>query len=269
MPIVAIIVLLIAGAWGGLRYDRAHPPPLPAVIEPNADAHMLLATTLDARIGRLLHDRAPLDRSHNAKIIALTFDDGPYPVATPLLLDLLRDFDVKATFFLIGDDAMLFPEITARIEREGHEIANHTLTHPARFDSLDPSQVRYELLAGADMLERYAQDPAIRTMMRPPHGRFTERTARAVQAAGFRMILWNEDPGDWRTVPPVKLEHDVELHATAPDILLLHSGSMETIAMLPDVIAHFRKAGYTFMTVGDLLAHVPTTQLLHPYRHSI
>jgi peptidoglycan-N-acetylglucosamine deacetylase len=269
MSIVAVIVVLLAGGWGAARYDQTHPPALPAVINQTADAHMLLASSLDARIGRVLHDRAPLDRSHNAKVIALTFDDGPYPVSTPLLLDLLRDEGVKATFFLIGDDAQLFPEITARIEREGHEIANHTLTHPARFDALSADGVRYELLAGADTLERYVQDPAIRTLMRPPHGRFTERTARAVQAAGFRMILWNEDPGDWRTVAPVTLERDVELHATAPDILLLHSGSMETIAMLPDVIAHFRKAGYQFMTVGDLLTHVPTSQLLHPYRHSI
>jgi peptidoglycan/xylan/chitin deacetylase (PgdA/CDA1 family) len=269
MWIVAVLGLLIVGALAGEKLDRAHPPPLPAIIEPTDDAHMLLSSHLDARLSRLLHDRGPLDRSHNAKVIALTFDDGPYPIATPLLLDLLHDLNVKATFFLIGNDAKLFPEITARIERDGNEVADHTLSHPARFDQLTAAQVQYELVAGADVLERYVHDPAIRTMMRPPHGRFTERTARAVQQAGYRMILWTEDPGDWRTVPPAKLARDVELHATAPDILLLHSGSMETIAMLPEVIARFRKAGYQFMTVGALLQHVPTTQLLHPYRHSV
>ncbi|HEY0797836.1 MAG TPA: polysaccharide deacetylase family protein [Candidatus Baltobacteraceae bacterium] len=269
MAIIASFLAFIVAAYVGIRIDRAHPPELPAIIEPAADAHMLLSTALDARVGRLLHDRGPLDRSRNAKVIALTFDDGPYPVATPLLLDLLRDMNVKATFFLIGDDAELFPEITARIEREGHEIANHTLTHPARFDKMSPAEVRYELDAGADMLERFTHDPAIRTMMRPPHGRFTELTARAVQQAGYRMILWNEDPGDWRTVPPVKLARWVELHATAPNILLLHSGSLETVEMLPEVIARFRSAGYTFVTVGELLQHVPTSQLLHPYRHSV
>ncbi|HTV74477.1 MAG TPA: polysaccharide deacetylase family protein [Candidatus Acidoferrales bacterium] len=269
MWITAVLGLLIFGALAGEKLDRTHPPPLPAIIEPTADAHMLLSSALDARVSRLLHDRGPLDRSHNAKVVALTFDDGPYPVATPLLLDLLQDLHVPATFFLIGNDAKLFPEITARIERDGNEVANHTLSHPARFDQLDAAGVQYQLEAGAEVLERYVHDPAIRTMMRPPHGRFTEKTARAVQRAGYSMILWTEDPGDWRTVPPGELARYVELHATAPDIVLMHSGSMATIAMLPQVIARFRKAGYQFMTVGALLQHVPTTQLLHPYRHSI
>lgn len=246
-----------------------HPPPIPAVIVRTADAHRLLSANLDARAARLWQNRLSLHRVADAKLIALSFDDGPYPVQTPLLLDVLHDLDVKATFFLIGEDAEEFPELTSRIAREGNEIANHTLTHPTHFEELSAERVREELLGAADVLERYAHDPAIRTMMRPPHGRFSERTVLAAQAAGFDVILWNEDPGDWRTVSPEKLAKDIELHATAPDVVLLHSGRMETTEMLPEVVARFRNAGYEFVTVGELLRRVPSEQIIHPIRHPV
>jgi len=267
--VVTISVITCALLFITVRLLTAHPPPIPAVIVRTADAHHLLSANLDARAARLWQNRFSSRRVADAKLIALSFDDGPYPVQTPLLLDVLQDLDVKATFFLIGDDAEQFPDLTSRIERAGHEIANHTMTHPANFEALSAEQVRGELLGAAEVLERYAHDPAIRTMMRPPHGRFTERTVLAAQAAGFNVILWNEDPGDWRTVSPEALAKDVELHATAPDIVLLHSGRMETTEMLPEVVARFRKAGYEFVTVGELLRRVPPEQIIHPVRHPV
>jgi peptidoglycan-N-acetylglucosamine deacetylase len=266
---IVTCIALCAGAAVAYRLVTAHPPPTPAVIVRTADAHHLLSSNIDARVERLLRDRLPTHRITDAKLIALTFDDGPYPVLTPLLLDVLHDLNVKATFFLIGNDVEQFPELTARTSREGHEIGDHTLTHPTHFEAFSAEQVHNELVEGAAMIERYAHDPAIRTMMRPPHGRFTESTVRAAQAAGFHVILWNEDPGDWRTVPPKQLAHDLELHATAPDIVLLHSGRMATIEMLPEVVARFRKAGYTFVTVGELMRRVPNEQILHPLRHPV
>lgn len=266
----AALALLAVSLFIGLRLLIVHPPPTPALIVQSTDAHRMLSTAPDARIGRLLQEPMwSLKARGNVKLVALTFDDGPYPVGTPLLLDVLRDLGVKATFFLIGKDAELFPEITARISSEGHEIADHTLTHPANFEALGPAQVREELLDGAAVLGRYTHDPAIHTMMRPPHGRFTERTVKAAQAAGFHVILWNEDPGDWRTVGAEHLAHDVEKYATAPDILLLHNGRMQTVEMLPEIVGRFRRAGYRFVTVGELMRLVPTTQILHPLRHPI
>jgi peptidoglycan-N-acetylglucosamine deacetylase len=267
--VVTIGIVACALSFSAVRLLTAHPPPIPAVIVQTADPHRLLSANLDARVARLLQNSRPLPRVGGAKLIALSFDDGPYPVQTPLLLDVLHDLDVKATFFLIGDDAEQFPELTARIARDGNEIANHTLTHPAHFEALSAAEVREELLGGADVLERYVHDPAIRTMMRPPHGRFTEQTVLAAQAAGYNVILWNEDPGDWRTVASKVLAQDVELHATAPDIVLLHSGRMETTEMLPEVVARFRKAGYEFVTVGELLRRMPPDQIVHPVRHPV
>jgi len=239
--------------------------PIPAVVTKTADAHRAVSTALDARIDRFLYDRPPAARPGDVKLVALSFDDGPYPVRTPLLLDMLADLRIPATFFLIGNDAEQYPLLTERIAREGHEIGNHTLTHPEHFEDLDASQVAAELSGAAAALGRYSDDPAIRTLFRPPHGRFSEETVRAAQRAGYHVILWNDDPGDWRTkVPAAKLARHIEANASAPDIILLHSGRIATIEMLPEVVARFRRAGFTFVTIGDMMRRLPVSAIDHP-----
>ena len=101
--------------------------------------------------------------------------------------------------------------------------------------------------------------------MRPPHGRFTEQTLRAAQQAGYDVILWNDDPGDWRSVALAALAAHLAAHATAPDIILLHSGRLGTIEMLPALIERFRAAGFEFVTVGDC-CRVPPGTIDHPLR---
>jgi peptidoglycan/xylan/chitin deacetylase (PgdA/CDA1 family) len=263
---LAVAVALGLIGFGLFRFSVAGKQPLPAIVTKNEDAHRAVSTALDARIGRILsRSREQPAARGDVKLVALTFDDGPYPVTTPLLLDMLADMRVRATFFLIGNDALQYPLLTERIAREGHEIANHTLTHPERFEHLDPAEVSAELTGAARVLERYASDPAIRTMMRPPHGRYSEETVRAAQRAGYQMILWNDDPGDWRRkTPPTQLAEHVEKNASAPDIILLHSGRMTTIEMLPEVVARFRKAGFTFVTVGQMMSRLPVPVINHP-----
>jgi peptidoglycan/xylan/chitin deacetylase (PgdA/CDA1 family) len=260
-------VALAGGAYKVVTHFSQ--PVTPAIVTRSDDAHELLSPSIAARIGRLLHDRPPADRSASPRLVALTFDDGPYPVETPLLLDVLADAHVPATFFLIGDDARQYPGLTRRIAAGGNEIANHTLTHPPDFEALDGEQVVRELDGGAAALDRYASDPAIRTMMRPPHGRFTEATVEAAQRDGYDVILWNDDPGDWRAVSPETIADHIERYATAPDIVLLHSGRLATVEMLPHVIERFRNAGFQFVTVGELMRRVPVVEIDHPAKHPV
>jgi peptidoglycan/xylan/chitin deacetylase (PgdA/CDA1 family) len=263
---LAALVAVAFIAYAGYRLFRASTPPEPAVVMRHANAAALVSRSLPARVDRLLHDRytAVRERGGYPRLIALTFDDGPYPVETPLLLDELADLHVPATFFLIGDDTEIFPQLAERIEAQGDEIANHTMTHPARFDALAPAAVTKELREGAATLERYVRDPAIRTMMRPPHGRYTLRTLQTAQHDGYDVILWNDDPGDWRSVTPQRILDHMEANASAPEIVLLHSGRLNTVDALPEMVARFRAAGFTFVTVGHLLAKVPATAILHP-----
>ncbi len=263
--VASAIVVVVVFARVFLHATAA---PSPALIAAATDVHRAVGTTLDARIDRLLHDRSDGTRSDRPKLVALTFDDGPYPVTTPLLLATLHDLGVHATFFVIGRDVEQFPALTRQIGAEGHELANHTATHP-NLDRLDAAGVRMELANGAALIGDAAPDPSERRYFRPPHGRFTEETLRIAQAAGYTTVLWNDDPGDWRTTPAEVVSRHLFAHATAPDIVLLHSGKLSTIAMLPEVVRGFRDAGFSFVTVRELLARAPPEQVIHPERHPI
>jgi peptidoglycan/xylan/chitin deacetylase (PgdA/CDA1 family) len=260
----AAVLAVTAGlAYGGHRlWLKSDDLLRPAVVPRDADAAALLRPSLGARLSALAgHARAPAGT--RPRLVALTFDDGPYPVTTPLLLAALHDLGVPATFFLIGRDAEQFPDLARAIEAGGHEIADHTLTHP-NLDLLSGPAVKAELDDGAAVLQRIAPDSAERTSFRPPHGRYTAATLQAAQAAGFDTILWNDDPGDWRAVGADELRRHILEHATAPEILLLHSGRVATIEALPAVVAAYRAAGYHFVTVAALLRAAPADALNRP-----
>jgi len=267
VAIVAAVALAV-GALGLAHLLRK--PIVPPVIIRGADARRILSPGVVAHIERIFSDRLPGDRSKSPRLIALTFDDGPYPVETPLLLDELAALHVPATFFLIGDDATLYPDLTRRIEADGNEIANHTQTHPAFFNRLGGAEVRTELVQGARTLERYVHDPSIERLMRPPHGRFTLATVEAAQRAGYDVVLWHDDPGDWRlSVLPQTIVSHAAAHATAPEIMLLHSGRLATIEALPELVARYRRAGFRFVTAGTLLRDVPLVEIDHPKRFRV
>jgi len=240
----------------------------PAIVTPKMDAQQALSPSIGGHIKRLLNEPVDYNRQGRPKLIALTFDDGPYPVFTPLLLDELNRLRVHATFFLIGRDAQQWPELAQRIELSGNEIADHTYTHP-NLDQETPSQVRREILEGRSVLYGLVHDPSVLDLFRPPHGRYTVQTVEVAQRLGYKTILWTDDGGDWRKVTPESLAIHLELHATAPEIVLLHNGKLATIQMLPEVVARFQAAGYRFVTVGELLAHVTPAELNHPAKHRV
>jgi peptidoglycan/xylan/chitin deacetylase (PgdA/CDA1 family) len=258
------VLVALAGLGYGVRrlWLKSDDLLRPVVVLRGADAAALAQPSLGARIDAVL-GKARAPAAERPRLIALTFDDGPYPVTTPLLLQTLHDLRVPATFFLIGRDAEQFPDLARAIAAGGHEIADHTLTHPD-LDRLSNAAVAGELRDGAAALGRIAPDPAERRLFRPPHGRYTVATLLTAQAEGYDTILWTDDPGDWRSVGPETLLDHVLQRATAPEIVLLHSGRPATIAALPSVVAAFQKAGYTFVTVGTLLREASAEQLNRP-----
>jgi peptidoglycan-N-acetylglucosamine deacetylase len=270
--VAAVVAVVVAAglAYGGWRlWLKSGDLLRPVVVLRGSDAAALAAPPLGARVAAVMGSFAPgggaagSPPSGGARSVALTFDDGPYPVVTPLLLQTLGDVHVHATFFLIGRDAEQYPGLTRSIAAAGHEIADHTLTHPD-LDALDDAGVLAELRGGTASLERIAADPSERTMFRPPHGRYTLATVRTAQSAGYATILWSDDPGDWRAVPAQTLQDHLLGHATAPEIVLLHSGRPATIAALGPVVRAFRAAGYQFVTVATLLRRVPADEINRP-----
>lgn len=256
--LAALVVALLALASVHV-YRRLQPVP-PVVVDASTDVPRLFAPPLGTRLHRIAFGNPVAPPGSRPKLIALTFDDGPYPVDTPLLVATLRDLAVHATFFAIGRDAEQNPGLLRLIAAGGNEIANHTESHP-NLAELDDSAIVNELRLAAASLGTQVPDPAIRQLMRPPHGRYREATLAAIQHAGYTTVLWTDDPGDWREVGPAALVDHVTRNATAPEILLLHSGRTATVAALPAVVGRFRKAGYTFVTLGDLLHRVGTKEL--------
>lgn len=261
-----LVVLVAVGVWH-LFVHRSNDLK-PAVVTPKMNVHNEFSNDVGARLYRIEHATIPRNRKGYPKLIALTFDDGPYPIFTPLLLDTLRTLQVPGTFFLIGRDAQQWPAITQRIEADRNEIGDHTFSHPD-LDKESPAQVSDEILHGSAVLWALSHDPGTRTLMRPPHGRYTEATLHVAQSLHYHVILWTDDAGDWRDISAQTIESHVLAHATAPEIVLLHSGKAATVEALPMVVARFRRAGYVFVTVSQLLQRVRVGQINHPARHAV
>src|SRR4029077_5272098 len=132
--------------------------------------------------------------------IAMTFDDGPSATLTPKLLDLLATHHIKATFFVIGENVAEHPEIVKRAAREGHEIANHSWSHP-NLGKMGDESVRRELQKTDDAIKTAI---GVRpTLMRPPYGSITARQKNWIhETFGYRIIIWDVDPLDWKRPGP-------------------------------------------------------------------
>ncbi len=190
-------------------------------------------------------------RVHTArKEIALTFDDGPYPFYTPVLLHVLNRSHVPATFFIVGRSAQEFPELVTRIVDAGDEVGNHTFNHYT-LTALSDAQIAYQIAAGGAFLEQFTGKPL--SLFRPPHGHCNAHILAIARALGYRTILWSDAANDVKDIPPDVIARRVEAEASPGGIILLHSGQYRTIVALPRIIDRLRAQGYTFVTVSKLL----------------
>ncbi len=182
--------------------------------------------------------------SRAANQIALTFDDGPDPARTPALLDALRELDVKATFFVVGDRVDANPALCARIAGEGHEVGNHTYSH--RYLPLAPAKsVERELRAIADATGH------VPTLARPPYGGRSPWTVRAFAKLAKRLVLWDVNSFDWKGRPPAEVAERVLDRVQPGSIVLFHDTHAErTIETLRLVVPALRARGFALVTVG-------------------
>jgi len=190
--------------------------------------------------------RVPMTR----RLIALTFDDGPYPFYTPLLLHVLDRSHVAATFFCVGRSAQQFPELMDRIVASGDEIGNHTFNHYP-LNGLSDEQIAEQIMEGGAILSTFVGRPL--DLFRPPHGRYNKHVLEIASAMGYHTVFWNDSPEDTKDISPALEVQRVLSQARPGGIVLLHSGQYRTIEALPVIIDKLRAEGYTFVTVGQLL----------------
>ena len=194
--------------------------------------------------------------SHGArdtKRIALTFDDGPHPVHTAPLLDALADLHAPATFFLLGDNVELHPELVARMAREGHELGNHTYAH--RYLPLARSRsVERELRATDQAIARVTG--IVPRVARPPWGGRSPKNVRVFQRLRKRLVLWDVNSFDWKGKPVGEVVQRVLDRATNGSIVLMHEareGGESTIEAVRRLIPALRLKGYELATVSDVI----------------
>jgi len=184
--------------------------------------------------------------------VAMTFDDGPHPRNTPRLLDILRTRNIKATFYVIGQNVDRYPEIVRRIVAEGHEIGNHTYTH-RKLTSLGDSAVRTEMKRTEEAIVR-AAGVKPRTM-RPPYGALLQRQRSLIFSEfSYPTILWSVDPRDWQRPGPSVVASRIIGKAHKGAIILAHDLHAPTVDAMPRTFDGLLSNGYQFITVSQLLA---------------
>jgi len=184
--------------------------------------------------------------------IALTFDDGPSATLTPKLLDLLAAHQMKATFFVVGQNAADNPAILKRALREGHEIANHSWSHP-NLGKMSDDAVRRELRKTDDAI--FAAIGKRPTFLRPPYGSITPRQKRWInEEFGYRIIIWDVDPLDWKKPGPSVVCSRILKETRPGSIVLAHDIHPATLEAMPATFDQLSAKGFKSVTVSDLLA---------------
>ncbi|MBQ7278377.1 MAG: polysaccharide deacetylase family protein [Clostridia bacterium] len=185
------------------------------------------------------------------KHIALTIDAAWDADKTPFILDTLDKYGIKATFFLCGVWVKQYPDFVKEIAARGHEIGNHSLTHP-HMNRLDTIAIQNELRELDDMVEELTGQRS--TLFRPPFGEYNDTVIRAAREAGYQVIQWSRDTVDWKESRSAQTILDGVLQKLqSGDIILCHNNGYKIETYLPVLIETCQQQGYTFVTVSDLL----------------
>ncbi|MGC8834620.1 MAG: polysaccharide deacetylase family protein, partial [Armatimonadota bacterium] len=193
------------------------------------------------------------------KAVALTFDDGPSPQFTPQILQILNAYGVKATFFVVGSQARLYPSLVREIAGRGHVIGNHTFTHPSDIRELSEAQLLAELFLTSRAVEQAA---GIRPrLFRPPKGKISSRELWLVESHGYQVVLWSVSADHREAKTPQQMAARVIRLVRPGAIILMHDGPLpirwRDAAALPLIIEELRSLGYCFVTVPELLQEKP------------
>jgi len=188
------------------------------------------------------------------KVIALTFDDGPWNKTTEQILDILKKHNIKATFFVVGQHLNERQEIGKKIVEAGHVIANHTWNHPSKKSKMSPDRIKSEIGRTADLIYRITGRTT--NLFRPPGGVLENGLADYAKERKHTVVLWTADSVDWYYRSAQEITKKVLNKASNGGIVLLHDGGGprgHVVQALPNIIAGLKKQDYEFVTIPELL----------------
>ncbi|GIP23930.1 polysaccharide deacetylase family protein [Paenibacillus sp. J22TS3] len=195
------------------------------------------------------------DVKMESKKVALTFDDGPDNRYTPQILDILKENDVKATFFLVGRQIHKDPDIVRRIYDEGHEIGNHTVNHP-NLNKMSPEEIKEEIEGNNEKIKELTGHTPV--LFRSPYGNASDEVKKVLEENKMLLINWSVDTRDWKAVTPATILANLKKEVGPGGIILQHSFGgrkvRSTVKALPEEIKWLKEQGYTMVTVSELIA---------------
>lgn len=184
------------------------------------------------------------------KKVAISFDASWGAEYTPMILETLREHNLKTTFFLTGFWIDKYPDLVKRIAEEGHELGNHTATHP-HLNTLEKEAIKKELQQVHDKLyELSGQTPIL---FRPPFGEYSNKVIEAATEMNYYTIQWSVDSLDWKDISKGEIVSRVtrQLHPGA--IVLFHNNGTHTAGALPEILAFAKQEGYEIVKISDLI----------------
>ena len=184
------------------------------------------------------------------KYIALTFDDGPHHTYTAKLLDIMKQENVKATFFVVGARAETYPQLISRMSAEGHDIGNHSWKHKS-LAKLSNQNALASLKKTNEIITGYTSKPCL--FVRPPFGHTNKRIKKLIHSQGWHQVMWDSDSRDWELKSPAKVLYKVMNSVTPGSIILFHDIHPNAQQILPTLIKAFKANGYRFVTMTEML----------------
>ena len=245
-----------SAVWRPCPWDGAESGPVtdesqaPSAEETAAESHRGEGETaqVNPRDEMIYHSR------HNDRMeIALSFDDGPHPRLTPVILSILEEYGIKATFFMVGENVGYYPAAARAVAEAGHEIGNHTFSH-RKFDRLGVEDLRREIFSCEEAIAAVSDVPI--RFIRPPEGQMSDSMRQVIGELDYRVILWDVDTRDWAHTPPETISRHILDTVQAGDIILMHDFigyNSPTPEALRLVIPALLARGFRFVTVGELV----------------
>jgi peptidoglycan-N-acetylglucosamine deacetylase len=184
------------------------------------------------------------------KWIALTFDDGPHPAYTPKLLDILKQYNAKATFFVVGEMAEKSPDLVKAEIAAGHSVGNHTYHH-VNLTKIPKEDVAVEIKACGDVIKGITG--VAPHLFRPPGGDYNKQVAMVSEAEGYKMILWTDDPADYASPGDKVIRVRLLDRVSNGGIILIHDGVQETVDVLPKILQTLKDKGFELVTIDEMM----------------
>lgn len=184
------------------------------------------------------------------RVISVTFDASWGGDKTLGILDLLDEYDARATFFLVGIWVDKYPQLVEEIHSRGHEIGNHSASHP-HMTQISESQMRQELDKCSDMIEELTGKRP--TLFRPPYGDYNNKVVTLSRDEGYEVVQWSVDSLDWKNRGVDDLVRRATANVQPGDIILFHNDSEYIVEALPRILQAYRDQGFTMIPAGEIL----------------